>query len=57
MGTLHEDLYRMRNFPGESHRENQNAHFMFSNFFSKNCAVCDLTWENMVEPDRRQMII
>ena len=42
MGTLHEDLHRMRNFRGESCRKNQNVHFMFNNFFSKNRAVCDM---------------
>jgi hypothetical protein len=45
-GTLHEDQYifsiisrsvllKMRNISHESCRENQNAHFMFSNFFLK----------------------
>jgi len=44
MGTLHEDQYtcliisrsvllRMRNASDEICRENQNAHFMFKNFF------------------------
>ena len=45
-GTLHEDQYtffiksrsfpfRMRNVSDKSCRENQNTHFVFSNFFSK----------------------
>jgi hypothetical protein len=35
MGTSHEDLYRMRNVPDVSCRENQNTRFMFNNFFPK----------------------
>jgi len=46
MGTLYEDLYtfmttfcsvhlRMRNVSGKHCRENQNTHFVFSNFFLK----------------------
>ena len=35
--------------------ENQNTHFMFNNFFSwKNGVVCEIVWENMVQPDRPQ---
>jgi hypothetical protein len=54
MGTLHEDQYtfaiisrsdllRMRNVSDKSCRENQNTHFMFSNFFSKSL----LLWDNV----------
>jgi hypothetical protein len=25
--------------------------------FSENCAICDITWENMVETDRPHMTI
>ena len=46
MGTLHEDictfvtiscwiLLRIRNVSDKSCRENQNTHFMYSNFFLK----------------------
>jgi hypothetical protein len=66
--TLHEDrrtfviisspsLLKMRNVSDKSCRENQNTHFMFSNFFSKNPAVYEITWKNMVETDRPQMTI
>ena len=53
-GTLHEDQFmyliiscsvlRMRNFSGKSCRENQNTHFMFSNyfFFQKSCYSWDI---------------
>jgi len=36
-------LLRMRNVSDKSCRENQNTHFMFSNFFLKNksCCLCD----------------
>ena len=50
MGTSHKDLctfmiishlihFRMRNVSDKSCTENQKMHFMFNNFFSKNCAV------------------
>jgi hypothetical protein len=41
----------MRNVSDKSCRENQNAHFMFSNFFSENPAVYEI-WKNIVLPDR-----
>jgi hypothetical protein len=69
-GTLHEDLcafmticrriiLRMRNVSYESCRENQNAHFMFSNFFfyPENRAVYEIMWKTMVGPHRLQMTI
>jgi hypothetical protein len=45
----------MRNFSDKSCRENQNTHFMLSNFFSENPAVYEIMWKNIVEPDRPQM--
>ena len=53
MGTLHGDqctvlgiscffLLRMRNVSEKSCRENQNTHFVFSNFFLKSYCL----WEN-----------
>jgi len=39
------------------HRENQNMHFMFCNFFSKSGAVIEVMWKYMVELDRCQMTI
>ena len=40
----HSVLLRMRNVSDENCRENQNKHFMFSNF-SKNRAVDDIMWK------------
>jgi hypothetical protein len=66
-GTLHEDvhifmiisqwfLHRMINVSGRSCKENQNTHFMFSNPPpSENCAIYEIMWKNMVEPDRPHM--
>ena len=61
-GTLHEDIctfiiscgyiLRMRNVSDKSYRENQNTHFMFSDFSSKIHAVYEIMWKNMVGPDR-----
>ena len=31
--------------------------FIYSNFFSENCAIYEIMWKNMVEPDRPQMAI
>ena len=39
-------------------RENQNTHSMLKNFFfSKNHAVYEITWKNIVEPGRPHMTI
>jgi hypothetical protein len=35
-------------------RDNQKAHFVFNNF-SKNHAVYEIMWKNVVEPDTSQM--
>ena len=68
-GTLHEDQYTffiisrsiiliMRNLPDRICRENQTTHFIFNNlFFSKNCAIFEIMWKNIVEPGRPQMTI
>ena len=45
----------MSNALDENCRENQNTHFMFSNFFSENRAVYEKMSKNMVEPDGTQM--
>jgi hypothetical protein len=65
-GTLNEDQYtfmiisrsilRMRNVSDESCRENQHTHIMFTNF-SKDRAVYEITWKNVVELDRSWMTI
>jgi len=63
-GILREDLHtlmivfrlnllRMRNISDKSCRESQNTHFMFNNFFSENRTFYEITWNNMVEPDRQ----
>jgi len=66
MGTLREGQYKfliishsvlllMRNFSDKSCRENQNTHLTFNkSFFSKNCAVYEITWTIIEEPDRWQ---
>jgi len=62
-GTLHENQYiffissrsfllRMRNFSDKICRENQNTHFMFSNFFFENRAVYEKKWKKFVEQGR-----
>jgi len=49
----------MRNVSDKSCTENQNTHFVFSNFFSssENCAVYEIMWENIVKRVRLQMTI
>jgi len=34
-------------------RENQNTHFMFNNFLSKNRGVYEIMWKDTVEPGMR----
>jgi len=49
-------LLRMRNISGKSCRENQNAHFMFSNpFFPENRDIYEIMYKNMAVPYRPQM--
>ena len=52
-------LLRMRNVSGKSCRDNQNTHFVFSNFFFsfENHAVCEIIWENIIERGRPQVTI
>jgi hypothetical protein len=52
-------LLRMRNVSDKSCRENQNIHFVFSNFFFffENCAAYEIMWKSMVHQDRPQMTI
>jgi hypothetical protein len=49
-------LLRMRNVADKSCTENQNLHFMPSNFFLKNRAVY-VMWKNTVESDRPQITL
>jgi len=67
VGTSREDQYtfltiscwillRMKNINDKICRENQNTHFTFSEFL-KNCAIYEIIYKNMVEPDRPQIIV
>jgi len=47
----------MRHVSDKSCRENHNTHFVFKNFFSKNCVSYEIMWENVVEPARPQMTV
>ena len=47
----------MGNISGKNYRENQNTHFVFSNFFFDNLAVYEKMWGNTVERGRPQMTI
>jgi len=47
----------MRNVSDESCRENQNTHFVFSNFIFENRVVYEIMWENIVGTDRPQITI
>jgi hypothetical protein len=44
----------MRNFSDKIDIENQNTHFIFNKFFSENCAVYEIMWKNMVQPEKPQ---
>jgi len=50
-------LLRMRNVSDKNYRENQNTHFVFSNFFFENRAVYEIMWKKVLEQDRPQMTI
>ena len=47
----------MRSASDKLCRQNQNTHFMLSNFFHENRAVYEIMWTNIVQPDRPQMTI
>ena len=47
----------MGNVSDKSCTENQNTHFVFSNFFSENRAVYEIMCKNTVQPGRPQMTI
>jgi len=66
-GSLHEDLcvfmiisrgiiLIMGNVSDRSCKEIK-THFICNNFFPEHRAVCEIMWENMVEPYRLQMTI
>jgi len=53
-------LVRLRNVSDKSCRENENTHFMFNNFnffFWANHAFYEITWTNILEPEKQQMSI
>ena len=51
-------LLRMRNVADKCCTENQNTHFVFSNFFfSKNPAFYEIMWKNTVQRGSPQMTI
>jgi hypothetical protein len=64
-GNLHEDLstfiisrrvlMRMRNVSDKSCGQNQNTHFVFSNFSFENRAVYEIMWKNVLQLGRPQM--
>jgi hypothetical protein len=37
--------------------KNQNTHFNFNDFFFKNRVVYEITWKNILDPDRPKMTI
>jgi hypothetical protein len=50
-------IHRMRNVSDKCCRENQNTHFVFSNFFFENRVVYEIMWKNNGERGRPQMTI
>ena len=50
-------LPRNINISDKSCTENQNTHFVVSNFFFENRADCEIMWENILERGRPQMAI
>jgi len=43
---------RMRNISDKICRNNQNALFIFNNFFFENLTVYEIMWKNIVHPER-----
>ena len=50
-------LLRTRDVSHKTCTENQNTHFVFGNSSHKIVAVYEITWENIVKPDRPRMKI
>ena len=44
----------MRNISEISYKVNQKAHFIFNFFFFENRDFYEISWKNIVEPDRPQ---
>ena len=55
MITSRSVLLTMRNVSYTSGRENQNTHFVFSDFFPQNSDVCEIMGEMFVERNRPQV--
>jgi hypothetical protein len=53
----HSDLRTVKNVSDNNSRDNQNTHFVSTNFLSENEAVYVIKWENVAEPDRSEMSI
>jgi len=47
----------MKNVSGKSCRENQNTHFVLSNFFFLNRAVNEVRWKDILKRGRPQLTI
>jgi hypothetical protein len=66
-GTLGEDvckfvisfsiLVTMRNFSEKKDVEKIKTHVIFNNIFSDNCALYEIIWKNVVQPNRQQATI
>jgi hypothetical protein len=50
-------LFRIINVSDRSCGENQNTFYIQYFFFFENCAIYEIMWKNMVQPDRPQMTI
>ena len=48
-------LLRMKNVSGKNCRENQNTHFVFTNFFFFNRDLYEVMWKNVVQAGRPKM--
>jgi len=42
----------MKNVSDKICKESQNTYFVFSNFFSENCAIYKIMWKSEVEPNK-----
>jgi hypothetical protein len=49
-------ILRMINVSNKICTGNQNTHFMFSNFFPENRAVCEIMSKNTLQPEKPQTI-
>jgi len=47
----------MRNVSDKSCTENQNTHFVFSNYFFDKRDIYEIMWKNFLQPDRPRMTI